>query len=595
MRPVPRLLAAAIPLLVAAGTAQAATVTNVEILGLDETMTINVRTALSLTDAIGKDLSGRRLAYLVREAEAETREALEPFGYYSPQITVERSRDEAEDAPVTVTISVQLGAPVRVRRSDIAIDGAGQGDFFLKQEIAAFQPHVGDVFDHAVYEAGKARITRRLAERGYFDADFVERKVEVTRADHAADIALRWDSGMRYGIGTVTFNQAPKRIIRESLLDKLVDWKEGEPYHQSRLDRLRKSLTGLDYFGRIDIEPQPEQAVDGRVPVAIHLTPAKRSIYTAGLSYGTDSGAGVRLGLERRYLNDRGHKLLAQVDWAEFRKTATVQYRIPAFAWLDGWYTASLQGADEQTEFADTRRLEFVASRSGEINDFWTATASLHALRERWRFVSEDPTMPVEDWRYSSLLFPSLRGEYINADDRLYPRDAIGATVLLRGGVEGVGSDATFVQMHGSLRWFRGLGASSRLIARGELGHTFTNALVEMPLSLRFFAGGDRSVRGYEWREIGPRITVGSKTFALGAKNVATGSIEYEQYFNSSWGAAVFVDTGSAFNDTPAWRTGVGIGLRWRSPVGPVRIDVARGLNDATSPFTLHFNIGADL
>jgi translocation and assembly module TamA len=589
MRPVPRLFAAAALCLCAAG-AQAARVARVDIRGLDEAMATNVRSSLSLVDAIGKDVSGRRMAYLVREAEAETREALEPFGYYSPTITVERTRNEDTSVPVIVTVTVQAGEPVRVRGFNVGIDGEGAGDHYLGEEIDAFRPRQGEVFDHAVYEAGKARVSRRLAERGYFDADFGQRLVEVTRADRAADIALRWNSGARYDMGTISFVQQP-RVIRESLLQKLVYWNEGEYYHQGRLDRLRKSLVSLDYFGRIDIEPHPEQAVDRRVPVTVALTPAKRSIYTAGVSYGTDSGAGVLGGVERRYLNSRGHKALAQVDFAQRRKTATLQYRVPAFRWLDGWYTASLQGADEQTDFVDNRRLEFVASRSGEINRYLTATVSLHALRERWRFVPEDAAAAPEEFQYATLVFPALQAEYIDADDRLYPRRALGGTLLLRGGVRGAGSDATFAQVHASARWFHGLGARDRLIARGELGHTFTNALVEMPLSLRFFAGGDRSVRGYGWREIGPR----RGTFALGAENVVTASVEYERYFNASWGGAVFVDTGSAFNVRPDLHTGIGVGVRWRSPVGPVRIDIARGLKDPESGFTLHFNIGADL
>lgn len=589
MRPVPRLIAVAALCLGAAG-ARAAVVARVDIRGLDPAMADNVRASLSLVDAIGKDVSGRRLAFLVREAEAETREALEPFGYYSPAITVERTRSDAAGVPVVVTVSVQPGEPVRVRGFNVGIDGEGARDTYLRDEVDAFHPRPGEVFEHAPYEAGKARISRRLAERGYFDADFAQRTVEVTRADHAADIALRWNSGARYDMGAVTFAQQP-HAIRDSLLRKLVYWEEGDYYHQGRLDRLRRSLVALDYFGRIDIEPHPEDAVDQRVPVTVNLTPARRSIYTAGAGYGTDSGVGVRAGVERRYLNSRGHKALAQVDWAEHRKTATLQYRVPAFKWLDGWYTASLQGADEQTEFIDTRRLEFVASRSGEVNSHLTATVSLHALRERWRLAVDDPTLPLEDYRYATLLFPSLRAEYIDADDRLYPRRALGGTVLLRGGVEGIGSDATFAQLHVGARWFHGLGPQDRLIARGELGHTFTGALVELPPSLRFFAGGDRSVRGYGWREIGPR----RGRFALGAENVVTASLEYERYFNRSWGGAVFVDTGSAFNVRPDLHTGVGIGLRWRSPVGPVRVDIARGLKDPESGFTLHFNIGADL
>ena len=596
MRPLARLLACALASLCLTGTAQAAKVTRVDIRGLDEAMTTNVRASLSLVDAIDREISGRRLGYLVREAENETREALEPFGFYSPTITVERNRDE-DEAVTAVVITVQPGEPVRVRESTVAIEGAGAGDRYLDEEVAAFTPAPDDVFDHAIYEASKARITRRLAERGYFDADFIARRVEVTRAEQAADIDLRWDSGDRYDMGATTFVQSPKRILRDGIVEHFVYWEEGSYYHQGKLDRLRESLARLDYFSSIDIEPRPQDAVDGRVPTTVTLTPAKRSIYTAGLSYGTDSGAGVRLGVERRYVNDRGHKALAQVDWAVKRKTLTTQYRIPAFGWIDGWYTFTAQAADEQTDYIDNRRIELIAARNGEINANWNAVASVHALRERWLYAAERQPRIVGGggYRYGSFTYPSLRGEYLDTDDRLYPRHGLGGAVMLRGGLEGAGSDANFLQAHVTARHYKGLGERSRLITRGELGHTLTDALVDLPPSLRFHAGGDRSIRGYGWREVGPRIGADGDKFPVGAKNVLTGSVEYERYFNAQWGAAVFVDSGSAFNDKPEFRTGVGIGLRWRSPVGPLRIDIARGLDDPDSGFQLYLNIGPDL
>ena len=588
MRPAPHLLATA-ALCLSAAAAQAAVVGKVEIRGLDEAMTENVRLSLSLVESIGKDVSGRRMAYLVREAEDETREALAPFGYYSPEIQVERDRSNG-----VVTITVIPGEPVRVRNSTVAIEGEAERDRYMREEVAAFAPGPGAIFDSSLYESSKTRISRRLAERGYFDADFLSRRVEVTRAEHAADIDLRWSSGVRYDMGHVGFEQTPNQIIDPALLGKLVYWDEGSYYHQGKLDRLRTSLVSLDYFSRIEIEPRTDEAAvadDGskRVPVKVTLTPAKRSIYTAGLSYGTDSGAGVRLGLERRYVNKRGHKALAQVDFAQKRKTATVQYRIPAFAWLDGWYTASVQLADEQTDYMDNRRVEFVASRSGQVDRKLNAVASLHVLRERWAYTGD---LDHPGYRYGSFTFPSLRAEYVDADDRLYPRNALGGSVLLRGAHEGLGSDAGFLQAHARASWFKGVGTRSRLIVRGELGHTFTGEVVDMPPSLRFFAGGDRSIRGYGYREVGPRIG----DFGLGGKNVVTTSLEFERYFNESWGAAVFVDSGSAFNGKdPDMHTGVGIGVRWRSPVGPVRIDIARGLDDPRSPFTIGLNIGADL
>ena len=573
----------------------AAEVGEVRIVGLDEPMTDNVRAALTLVEARGKELSGRRLAYLVREADNETREALQPFGYYSPTINVERSRGEGA---TTVTITVDPGQPVTVRRSHVAIEGEGGRDRYLKEDLGEFQPKPGEVFDHRLYEASKTTISRRLAVRGYFDADFASRRVEVTRADHAADIDLVWTSGQRYDMGPLHFEQTPQTIIRPALLQRLQYWDDGSYYHQGKLDRLRESLARLDYFASIDIQPRPEDAVGNDVPVTVTLTPAKRSIYTAGLGYGTDSGAGVRLGLERRYVNDRGHKALAQLDYAERRKTLTVQYRIPAFAWLDGWYTISAQAADEQSDYVDSRRVELVGSRSGEINSHLTAVASLHALRERWAYLADDDGDPAtaRDYRFATFTYPSLRAEYIDADKLVVPRDGLSGTLLLRGGVEGAGSDASFAQVRATSHWYRGIGASNRLLVRGELGHTYTNSLVDMPPSLRFFAGGDDSIRGYGWREVGPRIEgVDGKLYAVGAENVATASVEFEHYFSENWGAAAFVDSGSAFNDSPEWRTGVGMGVRWRSPVGPVRVDIAHGLDDPDASFQIYLSVGADL
>ena len=645
MRLLPRVAFIAV-LLTTAMPALAVKVERVDVRGLDEAMTENVRVNLSLEDALGKVVTGRRMAYLVRVAEDETREALEPFGYYSPTITIQRSdRDApqpargadtagaeppasrggssastpADDAPganrerpVAVTITVVPGEPVRVRNQTVAIQGDGADDRYLAEEIAAFVPQPGAVFDHALYEASKARITRRLAERGYFDADFLAHRVEVTRAQRAADVDLRWTSGDRYDMGAITFVQTPRQVVRPQLLDKLVYWNQGEYYHQGRLDRLRDSLLKLDYFSAIDIEPLPGQArvttdAEGepsrQVPVTVTLTPARRDIYTAGVSYGTDSGAGVSFGLERRYVNQRGHKALAQVDWAQNRKTATLQYRIPAFAWLDGWYTASAQFADEQTDYIDTRRVELVGSRSGQYNRRLNLVASVHALRERWAYEFEDdgnPDTPAV-YRFANYFFPALRAEYANVDDRLAPRRGIGGSAMLRGGggqTDDAEASATFAQAHVRASWFKGLGPNDRLIVRGELGHTFTDALNDLPPSLRFYAGGDRSIRGYEWREVGPRVldNDGEVAFALGARNVVTASLEYERYFDDSpWGAAVFVDTGDAFDGgSPDLHTGVGIGARWKSPVGPIRVDIARGLDDPDSPFTLHLNIGAD-
>ncbi len=606
----------------AALPAHAITVTRVDIDGLtDPEMVQNVRVSLSLNDEIGKNLSGRRLGYLLREAEAETREALEPFGYYSPTITVQRSdrsapvgaesgtrpasaasgddnadatREARGERELSVAIHVEPGEPVRVRGFNLGVDGAGADDKAVHAALDAFAPKPGAVLDHRLYESGKSQVSRALAAHGYFDADFSSHRVEVTRAEHAADIDLRWTSGERYLLGDASFTQTPKVIIRDELLHKLVRWDRGDAYDEAELDRLRRSLVALDYFGLVDVASKPEDAQDKLVPVQVDLTPAPRSIYTTGLSYGTVSGPGVRFGVERRYLNSRGHKALAQVDYARDRKTLTLQYRVPAFAWLDGWYTASLQAADVVDDYVDSRRVELVGSRSGQYNDRLNLVAAMHVLRERWAYFTL--TKPTQSYQYASFAFPSLRAEYIDVDNRLAPRRGAGGTLTLRGGMGGSDFDTSFAQALATVQWFHGLDANSRLIVRGEAGHTYTEELLDLPPSLRFYAGGDRSVRGYGWHEIGPRVNTANGYYYTGASNVVTASVEYERYFKGPWGASVFVDSGSAFDGTsPDMHTGVGIGLRWRSPVGPVRVDIAHGLDDPDSSFTLHLNIGADL
>ncbi len=613
--------------LLLATPAFAVKVTKLEIKGLsDSVIEENVRTSLSLHGEMDKDLRARRLNYLLQIAETEARTALEPFGYYSPDIQIERSdRQESSDSTensrveettsgdtepepaspniarshngkdgLTITLNINPGTAVQVRQLQLSVIGDAQNEPAITAALSEFQPQLGQVFDHRQYEASKEKISRLLERRGYFDAEATRHTVTVTRAEASADIDLQWTSGQRHRFGDTHFSQQPKRIIRDELLYKLLPWQQGDLFDEAELDRLRRSLVGLDYFNLIDVQAHPDATDDLHIPIEIELIPAKRSIYSAGASYGTLSGTGINLGVERRYLNQRGHKSQAQLDWGNKRKIASLQYRIPAFSWLDGWYTTTLLAADEQTAYVNSRRLEIVGSRNGQYNAHLNLIASLHLLRERWAYYT--PLRPMQSFQFASFVFPSLQAEYIDVDDRMAPRRGSGANLMLRGGKGGSDGRATFSQLYVSAQWFHGFTSDSRLLVRGELGHTFTRDVLNLPPSLRFYAGGDRSVRGYGWHEIGPSLITSGGTYFTGAPNLLTSSAEYERYFTPNWGAAAFIDSGSAFDGKHAkMHTGIGLGVRWRSPVGPLRIDIARGLKSPDSPFTLHLNIGADL
>ncbi|MDH5346248.1 MAG: BamA/TamA family outer membrane protein, partial [Gammaproteobacteria bacterium] len=162
----------------------------------------------------------------------------------------------------------------------------------------------------------------------------------------------------------------------------------------------------------------------------------------------------------------------------------------------------------------------------------------------------------------------------------------------LRGASDALVSDTSFLQFRATARWIRSLNDRTRIITRGRAGFTIKDSLSELPASVRFFTGGDRNLRGYDYQSIGP---VDEDGVVIGASYVLEGSLEFDYLVRGNWAVAAFADIGSAFNDRPEFSRGVGLGLRWYSPVGPVRLDFAHPLDDPDSNFRLHVVLGPDL
>lgn len=550
--------------------------------GIDAALAAQLKPALSLTRLNKRQretISEARLAFLLRRTDDEARRALQPLGYYNAQVEV---TTQIVDGRSDVRVRIDPGAPVRVGSLVIGVGGAAERDRAVQRAVARFRPGVGAPLRDAEYENAKRDIARLLAERGYFDADNDRHAVQVTRADARADIDLHWTSGPRYGLGPVHFEGSP---LRPELLDALVPWTPGTPYQQSQLIDLQRTLTALDYFSAITLQPQPDHAHDGNVPVLATLTPARRNVFSAGISMGTDSGAGVRLGAERRWLNARGHKAKAELDWAQRKRSLATQYRIPAFARFDGWYTFNANLREEEFADFDTRTLEGVANRSTRVGE-WGVTAGLWLQRESFSVLAAPR-------RVSTVWYPELSAQTLRARDPINPRRGWSLNAQLRGNDAALGSEVSFVQAHVLGRWIAPLGRDTRVLLRGELGATRSSRLTSLPPSLRFFAGGDQSIRGYGYNTLGDR----SGGAAQGGKQLAVASVELDHYFSRHWGVAAFVDAGDAFNEPANFAPvlGAGIGLRWRSPAGPIRFDVAHGFSNPDESWRVHIRFGPDL
>ena len=577
-RPVARALLLALATLVALPAA-AVQIREVRIAGVEDELADNVRGRISLAQhPPSETLTEARLEYLVEQAPEEARRALEPFGYYDAEVavTVQPGRN---GAGVRVDLRIDPGEPVRVRERRVAIGGPAAVDAPLAGLVGDFEPAVGHVFDHQRYEASKSAIQRALMSRGYFEARLEQARVEVTRATRSADITLAWDSGPRSHFGTLQFTGSH---VDPAILHSRSEIEPGTPFDQAELLKLHQQLLELDYFSLIDVQPLLAEASGEppQVPIEIALQPAKRSVYRAGVSYGTDSGAGIRLGFDRRWVNRRGHKLSSELEFGQRRSIFATQYRIPAFARIPGWWAFGVLARRETGGAIDTDIAGLQVTRSFELlDDPWSA--EFHVQREHF------------EGQYTTLVYPALRHERKRMDEPLYPRRGYGLSTQLRAGDGAIGSQVDFLQLAVQARWVRGLGERQRILLRGEIGRTWGERLERLPPSLRFYAGGDRSVRGYGYQELGPR---GEDDRILGGRNLLVASAEFEHMFGERWGAALFVDAGNAFNGQdfdPA--VGVGAGLRWRSPIGPVRLDLGHGLDSPRRGLRLHLTIGPQL
>jgi translocation and assembly module TamA len=564
-------------------------VTDIDLQGLDVEEAANARIAMTLARLTPKqrtDLSEARLQFLLRRIPAEVTKAIEPFGWYSPRVDVRR--EPARDG-LRIVVRVEPGEPVRVKSLDADITGEARDDRFVMRELPKLEPDVGERFVHAEYEAGKLRVDRKLAERGYFDAKRVQNRVEVRRAAKSADIRLRWESGPRHKMGEARFGE---NQLRPGLLDPLVDWEPGDAYHRNKLVRLQSRIAQLDYFALIDVSPEDEETGDDlQVPIDITLTPAKRTAYSGAIRFGSDTGAGIRASMNRRWVNRRGHKWLADLEWSQRRAELSTQYRVPSLRRLPGWWAGGVAYLSEDPQNAlGYDRLGISAGWQGRRDPF--------SLSGRVVFAEERTRSQIRIFDGTggrqTLFYPEVTAAYRRVDDPLQPDDSLQVTAALRGGViESIGRQS-FVQAELGAQWLHTIGDSQLVIVRGDLATTSYGGdpnTLEFPVSLRYFAGGDRSIRGYGYREVGPRFAGD----VIGGLHRVVASAEYQYYFLDDWGAAFFVDAGDAFNARSEFdlKVGVGIGARWRSPVGLVGVDIAQGLDDEAGGGTrLHISFG---
>lgn len=560
-------------------------VVELSIAGIKADQQATVRAALDLARYEQRaTISGARLRRLLRETPPQAARALEIYGYYAADVRL--AHEALPERRHRVHLEILPGEPVRVAMRRIEIDGPAAQEAAVQQRIAAFAPAEGEPFEHQSYEGGKAAVERALLRLGYFDQQLVEARVEVTRAARAAAIYLRWNSGPRYRFGATRFAGAQ---FDDDFLRRYLPWREGETYDQARIETLQQRLAVAGYFASVEVEPLLPERRDGAIPVAITLVPAARSAWTLGAYVESEQGAGLRIGLDQRWLNLRGHLLRAELEGARRVRAGTLEYRIPRTGGYDAQWLIGTQWRDERRDAVDSRSRLLRLGALGQWRE-WTGTVSVNALEGSFRVGSRRLNPRAAD---ALVVYPEFSATRVYARDRIRPERGGSLRVTARAADTALGSDVDLAQLRVEGRYVLPLGLPARLLLRAEAGLTRTDRFERLPPELRFFAGGGGSVRGYGWQELGP-VDVDGKP--LGGRNVATASLEYERQLRGDWSWAAFVDAGNVADDgvaRPRW--GVGAGLRWASPIGPIRLDLARGLDAPRRDFALYLSAGPDL
>lgn len=554
----------------------------VELEGVEGPLRNNVRAFLGiaryqLDDTADAEAQAATVRRLHARAPAEIRKALQPFGYYDPGVSAHLERT---DEGWRARYRIDPGEPVELAEVTLRVEGAAADDDAFDALIPELPLAAGARLSHADYDSAKRRLMELAAERGYIEARWLESTLRIDPQARTARARLVLDSGPRYRFGEVRFDRT---VVSEAFLRRYLRFAPGEPFVAASLLELQYALDDSDYFRRVDVRARRDRAVDGRIPVDVELEARPKHRYTFGLGYGTDTGARVSVGRESRWVNDSGHRFRAEARVAEISARVSARYTIPlAEPWREQLELDSAFG-EEDIGGGRSTRLE-LGGRRLTTSGAWRRALSLRFERSRDEIGGEVSTR--------DLVMPGISISRSRYDDRVYAARGYRVAAELNGGTETFGSDVSFARLRLAAGGVHRLWPGGRVVARLELGRVWVDEFDDLPLSQRFFAGGDQSVRGFDYQALGPRNADGE---VIGGRFLAVGSVELEQLVAGDWGAAVFVDQGNALaQPDDALRTAAGVGLRYRSPVGVFKVDLARAV-DGDESARLHLSLGVDL
>lgn len=550
-----------------------------------------------------------QLQRLVRDTPEQAKNLVATAGYYTPVVTV---RVDTTGAKPVVIVDVDPGEPVTIDKVELELRGfdptpplAASEPFDTEALKRSWSLKSGSVFRQADWESAKRALLREVVQTRYPRAQLVDTQAVVDPETHKVSLLVVLDSGPELRFGELRIEGLKRydaSIIRN--LDKI---RPGDYYSESALQSLQARLQDTGYFASVEVSAdmssilgeqieagqesqQAEAAGDAAeakpanrgpaplLPLVVRVTENKQQNVSAGLGFSTNTGNRAQLNYDN--LNVWGTRFKSAITIETKKQAAHANFYFPT---TERGYNDSAGASFERSDISN--EITAVTTISAKRN--WGGTNLERSLT--FEFLSEDKTVVGLEQTRSKSLPLTYAITKRSLDSLLFPTRGYVINAQVGGALLPVLTDERFVRVAGKAVYYRPLGEKGELIVRGEMGALGSKEKRGVPAVYLFRAGGDQSVRGYAYQELG--VKEGDAT--IGGRYMLTGSAEYQYWFKPKWAIAAFYDAGNAADTVKAAMTpksGYGLGGRYKSPVGPINVDVAYG--HAVQKYRLHFSLG---
>ena len=535
----------------------------------------------------------------IYSAKDNTYKALQSLGYYQAGIITVVEKD-----PWQLILTITLNEPTIINNINIQLSGEAKNDPAF---IALMDNHViqqGDKLHHGKYEALKSDLLSLALQRGYFNGVLIDSNITIKDAYRLADITISYDSGPRYRFGEITFDDFD---LTPNLLSSLIPFESDAYYTSKDFHQLQQQFQSTQYFGSVHVVPadkvEDKKNNQFTIPINVSLTPAKSHLFDFGIGYATDTQFRLSASWRTPLINKYGHFQESKFEYSTLNPTGKFIYSIPLSHPSED--LLRLKMTIENEDYADLTT-KFYSAQVGRVisKNNWNRQIYARFHQEAWKY-ELDENKPNIDWAEEDnvqYIIPGVTwSRTIREGSALDPSGGFRQTYNIEGAHLKAGSDNSFFRVHGRWNYITTLKPNHRLVTRAELGAIYIDRDAQLAPSLRFYAGGDQSIRGFAYQSIGSTIPSSSDpddsgAIVVGGTRLMVASLEYQYYLNNKWRLALFSDGGNVGNKgefEPVYS--FGSGLHYISPVGAVKLDLAYGIDDDEKDWRIHISLGAEL